>query len=544
MLTCNGEQRTLASFTESAPAWLNASRASCEGLAACLWFHCRDRCVDGPALSRNGRSLKRKLGGGGGGGGGVGPVAGADGLSAALKVFDERGTVTVTPPSGGSMVKVGEPPGRPSGPLRLAPLRRSPVWTEPVDVVATLTSLPTRLAHTLETIRSLRQQTVPPKVIVVAVPAASGREGEAAQYAIPSFLLTTPGVCVVRTPRDWGPATKLVGLARELHAQGFIGDYRPPAAGAPLGTSGRTLDGAAAAGAGAIAAAPSPFSRLRLMVCDDDTWYPPRTVEALIRWSLRLPRAAIGQHGWVAHPDLVYAGNGKVGLVCLRGQRERGVWFAGVGNGKGGSSLSAQAYILLRTGLLRSSPCRANALLQDPLHYWGRHLSEPRPVSVLTGNTGYLLQPRHLDALFWEGLEAGELVGEGGAKAAPWAAASTGAKYMDDVWISGQLSRRGVLRLAVPMDKDEPRARWSGGDGPTLESVKGLGRKQMNDAALRAFGGLWDVLRCAPAAALASTVSSTVSPAVCAGPVALRVGTGTDLTALCQDDEGLGVGSE
>lgn len=68
--------------------------------------------------------------------------------------------------------------------------------------------------------------------------------------------------------------------------------------------------------------------------------YPPRTVEALIRWSLRLPRAAIGQHGWVTSPQLVYAGSNS---------------------------------------------------RDQPLHYWGRHCTEPRPVSVLTGNTAYLV---------------------------------------------------------------------------------------------------------------------------------------------------------
>ena len=80
--------------------------------------------------------------------------------------------------------------------------------------------------------------------------------------------------------------------------------------------------------------------RLRVVVVDDDTWYPPRTVEALLRWSLRLPRAAVGQHGWVPSPGLVYAG-----------------------------------------------PQPRDA----PLHYWGRHLAEPRPVAVLTGNTAYMV---------------------------------------------------------------------------------------------------------------------------------------------------------
>jgi hypothetical protein len=176
-----------------------------------------------------------------------------------------------------------------------------------------------------------------------------------------------------------------------------------------------------------------------------------------------------------------------------------------------------------------------------------------------------------LDALFWEGLEKGrgDKGGEKGASAvttttaeraapAAWAAvASTGAKYMDDVWISGHLSRKGVPRFAVPMDKDEPRARWSGGDGPTLEKVEGQGRRQMNDAALKTFRGAWDLLRCSPMSSSSSSSPLLPPPfpppgeraapiVACAGPVALlnvaaaRGGTqrdAADLTARCQDTD-------
>jgi len=79
------------------------------------------------------------------------------------------------------------------------------------------------------------------------------------------------------------------------------------------------------------------------------------------------------------------------------------------------------------------------------------------------------------------------------------------------------------------MDTAEPRAKWTGGDGPTLESVNGQNRRQMNDAALQLFQGLWDVVRCASPAAKSSATaaspshetSSTAEPGACAGPVAL-----------------------
>ena len=76
--------------------------------------------------------------------------------------------------------------------------------------------------------------------------------------------------------------------------------------------------------------------------------------------------------------------------------------------------------------------------------------------------------------------------------------APTGARYMDDVWVSGHLASRKVARFAVPMDRDEPRTRWSGGSGLTLSKVDGLDRSQMNYAALWRWEGHWDVLQCAP----------------------------------------------
>ena len=129
-----------------------------------------------------------------------------------------------------------------------------------MDVVATLTSLPSRLPHVQQTIASLRAQTLPPKAIVVAVPAgASGRAGEAAHYTVPAFLLEDPGVCVLRTPTDWGPATKLVGLARHLAMQGIGGS----AGGDSTGAGGNSAR---------LSTHLSGLSRLRLLVVDDDTW--------------------------------------------------------------------------------------------------------------------------------------------------------------------------------------------------------------------------------------------------------------------------------
>ncbi len=61
------------------------------------------------------------------------------------------------------------------------------------------------------------------------------------------------------------------------------------------------------------------------------------------------------------------------------------------------------------------------------------------------------------------------------------------------------------------MEKAEPRARFSGGAGPTLERVGGLGRRDLNDAALRAFADRWDLARCPPAAEAAATAAATAA---------------------------------
>ena len=98
----------------------------------------------------------------------------------------------------------------------------------------------------------------------------------------------------------------------------------------------------------------------------------------------------------------------------------------------------------------------------------------------------------------------------------------------------------GVPRFAVPMDRLEPRAKWSGGDGPTLEKVGGLGRRAMNDAALEAFRGVWDVTRCLAKAGGSAREGARggASGAVCAGPVALSLPGAErwDLSQLTQEE--------
>ena len=63
----------------------------------------------------------------------------------------------------------------------------------------------------------------------------------------------------------------------------------------------------------------------------------------------------------------------------------------------------------------------------------GSDLREPQAVAVITGCGSYFIQPGFFDESLWE-----------------YSNAPHGAFYMDDIWISGCLSRRGVKRYVVP----------------------------------------------------------------------------------------------
>jgi hypothetical protein len=88
------------------------------------------------------------------------------------------------------------------------------------DCIVTLTSIPTRLAHLVPTLKSLMRQSRAPKQIVLNLPAFSRREGTA--YVVPDFLLGLKSVRIERC-EDLGPATKLLPtLARENADQMII----------------------------------------------------------------------------------------------------------------------------------------------------------------------------------------------------------------------------------------------------------------------------------------------------------------------------------
>src|SRR3954470_22958596 len=102
-------------------------------------------------------------------------------------------------------------------------------------------------------------------------------------------------------------------------------------------------------------------------------------------------------------------------------------------------------------------------------------LREPRAVAVITGCGSYLIQPRFFDESLWT-----------------YSVAPQVAFDIDDIWISGWLSRRGVKRYVVPasaMMKSVLRQRG------TVSLNKIPGRQKLNNQIIAFFSDAWDVIR-------------------------------------------------
>jgi len=103
-----------------------------------------------------------------------------------------------------------------------------------------------------------------------------------------------------------------------------------------------------------------------------------------------------------------------------------------------------------------------------------RDLRQPQPAAVITGCGSYLIQPRFFDESLWD-----------------YSQAPKGAFYMDDIWISGCLTRHGVKRYVVPataMMRSVRRQRRT----LSLHDVPD-GRQYNNNETIAFFAAAWDV---------------------------------------------------
>ena len=240
-------------------------------------------------------------------------------------------------------------------------------------VIASLTTLPDRIANLRPTLECLLNQTRPPDEIVIAIPAFSIRQQR--EYVIPEYLTRTRRVRVLRCDRDWGPATKFIPAIQSESADTLV------------------------------------------LVLDDDRTYPRDLLATYLHFHAQLPNAAL----------------------TIRGAR-----------------------------MPRSFDWR------DAVMTRGDRIRKPERVAVITGAGSYLIQPRFFDASLSD-----------------YSGAPKAAFYMDDIWISGILDRRGVEKYVVPSsgwtrETKQQRATM------TLHDVPG-GRQPSNNEVIAHFRDTWRV---------------------------------------------------
>lgn len=104
----------------------------------------------------------------------------------------------------------------------------------------------------------------------------------------------------------------------------------------------------------------------------------------------------------------------------------------------------------------------------------GNRLRQPVPVAVVTGCGSYLIKPRFFDETLWD-----------------YSSAPRAAFYMDDIWISGCLDRRGVSKYVVP-SSDRLRSVKQQERTMTLHDVP-RGRQHNNNEVIAFFHADWNV---------------------------------------------------
>jgi glycosyltransferase involved in cell wall biosynthesis len=138
-----------------------------------------------------------------------------------------------------------------------------------------------------------------------------------------------------------------------------------------------------------------------------------------------------------------------------------------------------ETYLYYSEQLPNAALCFRGAAMPSTLDWddakmiYAKDLREPSPVAVITGCGSYLIQPRFFDESLWD-----------------YSAAPQIAFYIDDIWISAWLSRRGVKRYVVPasaMMRSVRRQRQ------TVSLNKIPGRQKLNNETIAFFRDAWDV---------------------------------------------------
>jgi hypothetical protein len=122
----------------------------------------------------------------------------------------------------------------------------------------------------------------------------------------------------------------------------------------------------------------------------------------------------------------------------------------------------------------RGGPMPKNFYWFLPKLFLGSRIREPKRVAVITGCGSYLIQPRFFDPALWN-----------------YSDAPASAFYMDDIWISGNLDRRGVEKYAVPTSAMMRTVRQQTGT-MSLHRVP-RGRTYHNNQVVEYFRDTWNV---------------------------------------------------
>jgi hypothetical protein len=122
----------------------------------------------------------------------------------------------------------------------------------------------------------------------------------------------------------------------------------------------------------------------------------------------------------------------------------------------------------------RGGPIPRSLNWRDCKIEFGVDLQTPKPTAVITGCGSYLIQPRFFDESLWD-----------------YSVAPKGAFYMDDMWISGCLERRGVERYVIPASSMMRTALRQLGT-MTLHDVPN-GRRHNNNETIAFFNANWKV---------------------------------------------------
>jgi hypothetical protein len=140
-----------------------------------------------------------------------------------------------------------------------------------------------------------------------------------------------------------------------------------------------------------------------------------------------------------------------------------------------------ETYLYYSKQLPNAALCFRGAAMPSTLDWddakmiYAKDLREPRPVAVITGCGSYLVQPRFFDQSLWD-----------------YSKAPSVAFYIDDIWISAWLSRRGVKRYVIPASA---RMGSVSRQRRTVSLNKIPGRQKLNNETIAFFRDAWDIIR-------------------------------------------------